>query len=251
MEIVYDTRGLGEITLLFIHCWCGNKNYWKHQVSYFKKNYKCIAVDLAGHGESGKNRDQWTMSSFAKDLILLMNNLKQKNVILVGHSIGGIIALEMAILLQNKITAVIAVDTFNNVEMKITDEEVDEFIKLYKKDFKQTLKEFILPQFPSTTDKSLVKKISDELASVDQQMAISSLKEYLLYDKASKLKMLEIPLVCINSDRFPINSESLKAAVKKLSFVSLENSGHFMMIDDYKRFNKILEAQLNNPIIKT
>ena len=51
--IVFQKAGIGEPALVFVHCWSCDKSYWANQIDYFSKEYRVIAIDLAGHGESG------------------------------------------------------------------------------------------------------------------------------------------------------------------------------------------------------
>ena len=61
--IKYDVQGKGEPALVFIHGWCCDKSYWKYQVPEFSKNHKVVTIDLGGHGESGLDREKWTMEA--------------------------------------------------------------------------------------------------------------------------------------------------------------------------------------------
>src|SRR5438093_886209 len=58
LSIAYEVRGKGDTALIFLHGWCGDREYWKHQVNAFAGEYRIVALDLAGHGESGKDRCQ-------------------------------------------------------------------------------------------------------------------------------------------------------------------------------------------------
>src|SRR5438132_1130497 len=60
LEIVGEVRGQGDTALIFLHGWCGDREYWKHEVEVFAADYRVVALDQAGHGESGKGRKAWT-----------------------------------------------------------------------------------------------------------------------------------------------------------------------------------------------
>jgi pimeloyl-ACP methyl ester carboxylesterase len=93
LTIVCEVRGKGDTALIFLHGWCGDRDYWKHQVDVFAADYRVVALDQAGHGESGKDRKHWTASSLAGDVEAVVKDLGLKRVILVGHSMGGPIGL--------------------------------------------------------------------------------------------------------------------------------------------------------------
>src|SRR5689334_9084935 len=83
-----EIRGDGDTALLFLHGWCGTHDYWKHQVDLFAKDYKVVTIDQAGHGKSDKDRKDWTIHNLALDVGVVVNMLKLKRVILIGHSMG-------------------------------------------------------------------------------------------------------------------------------------------------------------------
>src|SRR5688500_13687764 len=83
--ISYYDNLYGEITLLFIHGSFLNKDYWQKQLYYFH-DHRVIAIDLAGHGKSSANRENFTINQYGKDIADFINELSLQNVILIGHS---------------------------------------------------------------------------------------------------------------------------------------------------------------------
>ncbi len=64
IHIAYETRGEGTPALVFVHGWSCDRTYWDGQLPAFSRQFKVVAVDLAGHGESGLGRKTWTMGAF-------------------------------------------------------------------------------------------------------------------------------------------------------------------------------------------
>src|SRR5262249_13910293 len=122
LSIVCETRGKGGTALVFLHGWCGDRAYWKNQVDAFAPDYRVVALDQAGHGESGKDRKVWTVSSLAGDVEAVVKELGLKRVILIGHSMGGPVALRAAKRMPGTVVAVIGVDTLQNAEFKMPKE---------------------------------------------------------------------------------------------------------------------------------
>jgi pimeloyl-ACP methyl ester carboxylesterase len=114
LEIVGEVRGQGNTALIFLHGWCGDREYWKHQVEVFATDYRVVALDQAGHSESGKGRKAWTADGLAGDVEAVVTALSLKRVILVGHSMGGSVALLAAKRMPGTVIAVIGVDTLQN-----------------------------------------------------------------------------------------------------------------------------------------
>src|SRR5262245_48775071 len=124
LSIACDVRGKGETALVFLHGWGGDREYWKNQADAFAADYTVVTVDQAGHGASGKDRKTWTIESLAGDVESVVKDLGLKRVILVGHSMGGPVALMAAKKLPGTVVAVVGVDTLQDAEMKRPEELV-------------------------------------------------------------------------------------------------------------------------------
>ena len=115
VRIVYDVRGEGDTALLFVHCWACNRFFWRDQVDFFSPHYRVVTLDLAGHGQSGKDRTQWSILGLAQDVVAVANDLELNKIILIGHSMGGPVSLEAASELRGRVKAVVLVDAMSDV----------------------------------------------------------------------------------------------------------------------------------------
>ena len=92
-DVAYMDEGVGEKTLLFIHGLANYAPVWKKNIAELKKYYRCIALDLPGNGLSDQNEHPFTMKFFAECVYNFIRALKLKNVCIVGHSMGGQVAM--------------------------------------------------------------------------------------------------------------------------------------------------------------
>ncbi len=84
VRIAYEVRGKGSLALVFVHGWSCNRGFWAGQMKPFSSQFKVVAVDLAGHGDSGRNREKWTIQSYGDDVAAVVKKLNLKRVILVA-----------------------------------------------------------------------------------------------------------------------------------------------------------------------
>ena len=85
VEIVYTAEGKGEPALVFIHGGLADRTFWLNQIEAFKRRFKVIALDLAGHGESGCNRSKWSMQAFAGDVQAVLAAERINRAVLIGN----------------------------------------------------------------------------------------------------------------------------------------------------------------------
>jgi len=98
--------------LVFIHGIGVNHTMFKYERNHFiKKNFNVIVLDLRGHGLSENNKEKLTLKDFAKDLELILRKEKVKKVILVGHSMGGFIAIKFYSLFRKYVKSMVLVNS--------------------------------------------------------------------------------------------------------------------------------------------
>lgn len=91
----YREVGSGEQTIVLLHGFCGSSSYWDRLGSLLPQ-FRIIAPDLRGHGDSSGNDEAHTMEVLAEDLFLFFEALELHAVHLFGHSLGGYVTLAFA-----------------------------------------------------------------------------------------------------------------------------------------------------------
>ncbi len=79
---------------MFIHCFACDRSYWHNQLEAFAQKHKVVSLDLGGHGASTRDRQEWSILGLGGDVLAVVDGLRLKRVILVGHSMGGLVALK-------------------------------------------------------------------------------------------------------------------------------------------------------------
>src|SRR5258708_36000946 len=96
VPIHFTDQGKGDPALVFVHCWSCDRHLWDNQVPVFAKRHRVVTLDLAGHGESGRGRKDWSVPSFREDVKALVEKLGLKQVMLVGSAMRGAVSLQTA-----------------------------------------------------------------------------------------------------------------------------------------------------------
>src|SRR6201988_345533 len=234
--------------LVFLHGWCGDREYWKHQVEVFAADYRVVALDQAGHGESGKGRKAWTADGLAGDVEAVVKALGLKRVILVGHSMGGSVALLAAKRMPGTVVAVIGVDTLQNADFKLPEEVRKSILDGVEKDFKGTVRATFDGQLPEKADAEVKQWLKTKAEGQDPKMALALMRDLFGLDTRKLLKEAKVPVRCINSAggyKFFIPT-AVETNKKYADFgaVTIDGVGHYPMLEKPDEFNHKLRDVL-------
>jgi pimeloyl-ACP methyl ester carboxylesterase len=248
LNLVCEVRGKGDTALIFLHGWCGERDYWKHQADAFAAEYRVVTLDQAGHGESGKDRKDWTVASLGDDVKAVVKALDLKRVILIGHSMGGPVALAAAKRLPGTVVAVIGVDTLQDADVKRSPEAMKKFIDAYAADFKGMMRMGLDGLMHEKTDPEIKKWLVTRAAAQDATMAVALMRDMSTADLKGLLKDAKVPVRCINSGGgFKFHTPTSIANNKKYAdfdAVLIEAVGHYPMLEKPAEFNQKLRDVL-------
>jgi len=241
VELAYSVQGEGAPVLVFVHGWCCDKSYWQAQIDHFSASHRVIAVDLAGHGDSGSNREAWSMQSFGSDVASVVLAEGPASVLLVGHSMGGSVILEAAARLRGSVIGLVGVDTYHNVEMALTEEQIEGFMAPFTADFVRATEGFVRGLFRGNADASLVDRVVGEMCSAIPEVGIAALRASFAYRAPGTIETLDFPVVALHSDLYPVNAEAFRRhSSSTFQVIMIEDSSHFPMLESPDAFNETL-----------
>jgi pimeloyl-ACP methyl ester carboxylesterase len=242
VHIEYQVYGRGEPAVVLVHGWANNANYWNAQLDALKAHYTVVTLNLAGHGASERNRADWSMANYAADVAAVVHELPNRKVVLVGHAMGGIVVLEAARLIGNRVIGIIAVDSLKSIgQPAMSKAQFDELVQPFRTDFIGHMHEFVGAYlFTKDADPLFVRKVADDMARAAPQVAVPSLEAMYRYDFAA-LPEIHVPIIAINSDlHMPTDEARIRRSAPTFRSIVVPGAGHFLMMESPERFNPIL-----------
>lgn len=240
VAIRYDDSGVGAPALVFVHGWSCDRRYWRGQLGPLAARHRVVALDLAGHGESGTGRSDWTMHAFGEDVAAVVEHLRVAQAVLIGHSMGGDVIVEAASLLGDRVRGLVWVDVYDGLDEPSSDEAVARFSASLRDEFTAAVATFVATMFSPGADPTLVECVTTDMAGAPAAIAIPVAEHAMANGQVMPglVRKLQIPIVAINSDWLPPDVESLsRYGVQVLTMAGV---GHFAMLEDPARFNELL-----------
>ncbi|MFA6450939.1 MAG: alpha/beta fold hydrolase [bacterium] len=112
IRLHYNETGAGDRAVILLHGWTSNCSRWTHLEELLSANFRVISYDLRGHGLSAKQPElDYGFAAHVLDLAGLMDSLSVPRAILVGHSMGGMIAQHFALTFPERVDMLALVAT--------------------------------------------------------------------------------------------------------------------------------------------
>ncbi len=215
-----------------------------------------MTLDLAGHGQSKVKRNDWTIRSYAGDIIDIIRQLDSDSVILVAHSMAGNIALHIYDSIPHKIIGIVGIDNLRALGVEHSEEqlkELNDYFDKMKNDYASQAKEHALKYlFSATTADSIKQRVVNDFTSADPGVAIPTIRSLILEGKNEKqiAPKLKFPLLLVLSDNGQgplVDSASLnKYCGKGYKIFTVKGTGHYPMIEAPEEFNTQLGKALHS-----
>ncbi len=245
VTISYHDQGTGPKALVFVHGWSCDRSYWDLQRVAFAGDYRVVAIDLGGHGQSGTGREVWSIQSFGADVAAVVKKLDLKEVVLIGHSMGGAVIIEAARHIPDRVLALVGADTYQDLGFKFEPDQLEAFLMPFREDFRNAASHFVRELFTADADTDLVRMVAEDMSAAPPEVAVSAMEQLCRYDQVGALEEMRKPIYGINSDIWPTNVDGNRRLAASFELKLMPGVGHFVQLEDSARFNAYLREILS------
>ena len=228
-EIIhYEVLGRGR-PIIFLHGWVGSWRYWIPIMQSASISFRAYAVDLYGFGDTSKDPTRY---SLAEQMHLLEEFLEQMGIqrfVIVGHGLGAILGL----MYVQKHPGV--VDRLMAIGFPLEEGMIHARLR---SDPPAVLAEWLLSRQPATESAHM------DAPKVDPQAVQASLAQPIGVGLHNLWRTFTTPCLMVHGQNDPAiqspRAEQLVVMPEQMHAVSFEQSGHFPMLDETSKFNRLL-----------
>ncbi len=223
----YEVLGRGR-PVIFLHGWVGSWRYWIASMQITSTSYRAYALDLWGFGDTAHNILSYSLEQQASLIDRFLMEMGIGKIALVGHGLGALVGMTFASRFPQSVDRVMAVSCPLEYEAVHT--------RLRNASVPSELTEWLSSR---TTEANTA--LADS-AKADPQAITASMAGLQANNLHSKFRALNIPCLLVYGEKDPaITIPNEETSLSTMTHqVSLEGSGHFPMIDETVRFNRLL-----------
>ncbi len=228
-EIVhYEVLGRGR-PLIFVHGWVGSWRYWVPTMQSVSSAYRAYALDLWGFGDTSKSNSRYTLQEQVNLLERFLEEMGIGKIALIGHGLGAIVALLYVRQFPHLVDRVMAIGypmRENALNKRLTTSPPEE------------LEKWLLAGTPLSDMARL------EARKTDAQAIVHSILNLQELDLKGLSREVNIPCLFVHGLNDPAimvpNGNKIEAFAENFHLVIFENSGHYPMLSQPNKFNRLL-----------
>ena len=242
-NLAYEESGAGDPPFVFVHGWTCNRTHFAPQVEHFQERHRVLAVDLRGHGDSDKPQQRYTVPGLADDVAWLCAEAHVDRPILVGHSMGGVVVLDIAARHPEVPRGVVMLDAAPIVAASpAADVAAEVGAALAGPDGAAARAALIEHAVASLgRDPQLQERIRRDMSAVPDHVAQSCVEAMGSWDGESAGRACRVPAVHIAADD-PINDAAvLRALSPSIRTGQTVGAGHFHHLQVPDQVNAMIE----------
>jgi pimeloyl-ACP methyl ester carboxylesterase len=246
-----DFGGRGR-PLVFAPGWICRQEWWDPAIAELGPRVRAITFDYPGVGGSTPGHRQWAIENFARDIRSIIEWIDLRELVVVGHSMGGAVALETAYLCFDRISRVIGCDTYTYGAFypRFDERQIDSVLGPYRQDFSQTVRRVIGVYFLPGGDAALAARVSEAMADASPENAISTMEHFLRWDLDASLRRCPVPVSTINARHFldPVMEERYGSI---MNIRTIDGVGHFLMMEKPREFARaVIDIIENDGVVR-
>lgn len=258
-DAVIDTETACDdgVLLVFIHGWAGSTALWDNTVERLPAGYKHLTIGLAGFGHRRHIASEFHYDALLKDVADQLHRKSScQRVVLIGHSLGGMIAQDVSALHSSKVEAMILISAQDRTKRVVLSESSMSLAKsISDAESKRRAIDRVLPRYfkdPTKTEDAFELARTESLLASPDALRNSFLSLAELEPIANDaFRQIKIPVLVISgeSDIVPLSaSQTLSDRYPNSCNLTIENAGHMLFLENEDQWMTVLRNFLHGAL---
>lgn len=242
--LFYREAGAGPRPVVLVHGWCCDHTYMAPQMEHLARRHRVIALDLSGHGQSDSSQKEYSLSGFADEVAWLIAHLDLVRPLVVGHSMGGSIALELAHRHPDVPAAIVALDSTIVAPPERRARMEALLPRLRGPAYPDAMREVLDGFFAPWDDPARKARIVDAMTSMPQHVLAEAWAGILAWDGAAATAACRVPALYIAASAPRSDLDRMRALCPQLMTAQVAGAGHFLQLEVPDQVNAMLDRFL-------
>jgi pimeloyl-ACP methyl ester carboxylesterase len=240
-SLAVDDGGRGGVPVVLVHSLAGGSSHWARQLEHLRQTRRAVALDLRGHGRSAAPKDgDYSITGMAGDVAAVADTLGLDRFVLVGHSMGGGVALTYAGANPKRVAGLVLLDPIGDGK-QIPADEAKSFLAGFESDYGNASRNYWTTV--AGPDSAVRRRLLADLQATPQEVVLQVLRSVMQFDPRPALAQYRGPILSVVT---PHNNQpfSLHRLGNGFPHYVVEGTGHWIQLDKPEDVNRLLDEFL-------
>lgn len=253
LNLFYEREGNAEPPLLFVHGWCCDHTFFEPQFDHFKSSHTVVAMDLRGCGRSDRPETGYDIPTLADDVAWLAGAIAISRPIVVGHSLGAMVAIELAARHPSVPLAIVADDPGPINPLPETRRIYERFaVDLDGPDGEAVRRAWVEAGTGTTVDADRRRWIVETMCAVPLSVAAAGIRGVNEWNGVAALALCGLPSLVLRSGTGGSNEPARLLPLKAdLHFGVTVGAGHFHQLEVPEQVTSMMERFIHIAVLKS
>lgn len=244
VSLAFAEAGQGAPPVILVHGWTCDHTDLAPQFEHFRRRHRTVAVDLRGHGQSDKPQQPYSLAVFADDLAWLCAQLDLSRPIIIGHSLGGSVALELAARHPDLPGAIVALDAPILVPAATGELLAPLAEAFHSPEYGTAVQQFLQMTLGPIDDPARSDQILARAADTPQHVVVGIWDALLQWDAAAAAAACTVPVLYIDAGSPNWDAGRFKELTPQLVTGATVGSGHWHQLEVPDQVNAMIDRFL-------
>jgi pimeloyl-ACP methyl ester carboxylesterase len=250
VQLSFDIAGAGPLEFLFVHGLGGDRTHFLPQMAYFGRQGRVLSAELRGHGESDKPHQKYAIEGFAEDLIWLCDQQNLRKPVIVGQSMGGNMALEIAARRPDFPAGLVLLDSGVFFPASAGSVFARYLEGLRRADFQAEARQIVADScLPTDTCRTQVEQT---FLATPQHVLVSTFESLFPWDRhraRACIQACRVPVLYIEAAHRLSDLDGFAALCPQLVTAKAVGSGHFLSLEVPEQVNPMIDRFVSRYVL--
>jgi pimeloyl-ACP methyl ester carboxylesterase len=246
VRLAYREAGRGDPPVVLIHGMACDHTHLTPQFQHLSTRRRVVTLDLRGHGQSDKPTGDYTNEVFGDDLRFVFESLGLEHPVVIGHSLGGSIALALAAAEPRLFGALVLLDSGVRAPTAKQAELQPFYATLGGADHAELVRQFVIDRlFEPTDGRVVIEQVAATMGATPAHVFLAMAEGVLAFDSRAAARAVQGPSLLVLASRPFADPDEVEALGRNWEVGRVVGSGHFLQLVVPDQVNAMLDRFLD------
>ena len=246
----YVEAGSGDPPILLVHGWGTDRGVLKPLFEHVQSSHRVVSVDLRGFGESDAPDQSYSVQGYANDVAFIATELGVQRPVVIGHSMGGMIALDFAARYGDRLSAAVILEAMVVTPKAVVARVRHLLDEVRTEGYREVVTGLMNYLTGTHFDAAERARLVRFIASCRQNVLVSAMEDMVAFDSDAAAMRVKCPLLYVGTNTTYADVVRFRELCPQLVTGQLVGCGHYFPLEVPEQLNAMVGRFLETHVVQ-